>query len=83
MKTQQMFAEGKTKKLYTIEQSDQLLMEFSDILPLNDSKKHSFKGKKNINAEISSYIFEYLAMDSHYFYYIAIHNNLFHLFVLY
>jgi phosphoribosylaminoimidazole-succinocarboxamide synthase len=61
VKTQQIFAEGKTKKLYTLEQGDQLLMEFSDILPLNDSKKHSFKGKKNINTDISAYIFEYLA----------------------
>ena len=61
MDIKEIFVEGSTKKLYTTEQSEQLIMEFLDFLPPEITKKKaSVKGKGAINAEISAYLFEYL-----------------------
>jgi len=58
----EIFVEGSTKKLYTTEQSEQLIMEFLDVLPPEIAKKKaSVKGKGAINAAISAYLFEYLS----------------------
>ncbi len=61
MKIKETFLEGKTKKLYTVEEPDQLIMEFLDVLPQSiSSKGEKVKGKGAINAEISAYLFQYL-----------------------
>ena len=60
MKTSEKLVEGRTKILYKSEQEGQLLMEFLDTLPLDTPRKTSLKGKGAINAEITSYVFEYL-----------------------
>ncbi len=60
MKIQETLAEGKTKKLYTTDQNDQLIMEFLDVLPQDSGKKSTLKGKGAINTAISAYLFEYL-----------------------
>lgn len=60
MKVQETFAEGRTKKLYRTDQGEQLVMEFLDNLPLSGTKKFTLKGKKTINLEITTHLFEYL-----------------------
>ncbi|MBN2366010.1 MAG: phosphoribosylaminoimidazolesuccinocarboxamide synthase [Calditrichaeota bacterium] len=60
MKGQEKYAEGRTKNLYTANQGDQLLMEFTDTLPIQTGKKSTLKGKGAINSEISSFLFGYL-----------------------
>jgi phosphoribosylaminoimidazole-succinocarboxamide synthase len=60
VKVQEKFAEGKTKILYSTDQEDHLLMEFTDTLPFDTAKKSTMKGKGIINSEISSFLFGYL-----------------------
>lgn len=60
MKITEKLVEGRTKVLYKGDQEGQLQMEFLDTLPLDTPRKTSLKGKGIINAEITSYIFEYL-----------------------
>ncbi len=61
MKIQDVLAEGQTKKLYRTDHEEQLVMEFLDNLPVTGTKKVTLKGKKTINLDITSLIFEYLA----------------------
>ncbi len=60
MKAQEIIVEGTTKKIFKTEQSDQLIMEFLDILPQSSNKKLTIKGKGEINASIVTFLFEYL-----------------------
>ncbi|MEJ2633979.1 MAG: phosphoribosylaminoimidazolesuccinocarboxamide synthase [Calditrichia bacterium] len=60
MKIQETLAEGKTKKIYATDETDQLIMEFLDVIPQETSKKATLKGKGAINAAISAYLFDYL-----------------------
>ncbi len=61
MSVKEIFREGSTKKLYTTDQDDQLIMEFLDVLLLNDGKKKvKVSGKGRINAQTSAFLFEYL-----------------------
>lgn len=61
MKIQDTFLEGKTKKLFTTDEPEQLVMEFLDVLPHHISAKPvTVKGKGAINAAISAYLFSYL-----------------------
>ncbi|MEJ2049184.1 MAG: phosphoribosylaminoimidazolesuccinocarboxamide synthase [Calditrichota bacterium] len=61
MKIQEMLVEGQTKKLYRTDLEEQLVMEFLDNLPITGTRKLTLKGKKTINLDISTHIFEYLA----------------------
>jgi len=61
VKIKETFLEGKTKKLYTTDDPEQLIMEFLDVLPQSVSTKgEKVKGKGAINAEITAYLFQYL-----------------------
>jgi phosphoribosylaminoimidazole-succinocarboxamide synthase len=61
LKIQEVLAEGQTKKLYRTDQEEQLVMEFLDNLPITGNRKLTLKGKKTINLDITTLIFEYLA----------------------
>ncbi|MFZ0389668.1 MAG: phosphoribosylaminoimidazolesuccinocarboxamide synthase, partial [Calditrichia bacterium] len=61
MKKQDIFLEGKTKKLYKTDNTDQLLMEFLDTLPETVNSKDSVKGKGAVNSAISAFMFDYLS----------------------
>jgi phosphoribosylaminoimidazole-succinocarboxamide synthase len=61
LKIQDVLAEGQTKKLYRTDHEEQLVMEFLDNLPVTGTKKVTLKGKKTMNLDITSLIFEYLA----------------------
>lgn len=53
--------EGKAKKIFQTEKSDQVLMEFKDSLTaFNALKKGEFKGKGELNCQISTLIFHWL-----------------------
>lgn len=62
--------EGKAKRVYSIEQPDQVYLEFKDSLTaFNAQKKGSFDQKGSINRDIAAFIFEYLkqrGVQSHY-----------------
>ena len=61
MKKKKKIYEGKSKKIYTLDDSDQLIQEFKDDSVVFEGKKsETIKGKGIINKDISSYIFEYL-----------------------
>ncbi len=61
MKKKKKLYEGTSKKIYTLEDSDQLVMEFKDdALVFERSKPEMIKGKAAINKDISVYIFKYL-----------------------
>ncbi len=61
MKVKEAFQDGTTKKLYTTDNADQLVMEFLDEMVSEDGKKKAkVKDKGSISTEISSFFFEYL-----------------------
>lgn len=61
MKKKKKLYEGTSKKIYTLEDSDQLVMEFKDdALVFERSKPEMLKGKGTINKDISAFIFKYL-----------------------
>jgi len=61
VKIQDLFVEGSTKKLYLTDETEKIVIEFTDVLPPSvSSKKVVVKGKGKINLDISTYIFEYL-----------------------
>jgi len=56
-----LLIEGSTKKIYTTSQSDQVIIEFQDVLPKwAAARKKTVNGKAEINNSISSFLFEYL-----------------------
>jgi len=57
----EILVEGKTKKLYTVKEQNQLVMEFLNTLKGDSKQKDTLKGKGAINTEISAFMFEYLA----------------------
>ncbi len=64
MDTQQMLYEGKGKKLFITQNTDEVLVEFKDDLTaFNAEKKGSEQGKGALNCEISTAIFELLAKE--------------------
>ncbi len=61
MKKKKKLYEGRSKKIYTLEDSDQLIMEFKDdALVFEKIKSEAIKGKATINKDISLYIYSYL-----------------------
>ena len=53
--------EGKAKKVYTTDESDQLILSYkNDATAFNGKKKDEFEGKGRLNNLITSNIFEYL-----------------------
>lgn len=61
MDIKEVIAEGSTKKVYATNQSDQVVIEFLDTLPLTVSKqKEKVKGKAEINNAVCAHLFEYL-----------------------
>lgn len=61
MKKKKKLYEGKSKKLYALDDSDQLIQEFKDDAAIFErTKAEVIKGKGIINKDISAYLFEYL-----------------------
>ena len=61
MKKKKKLYEGRSKKLYILDDSDQLIQEFKDDASIFEGKKAEvIKGKGVINKEISAFLFEYL-----------------------
>ena len=62
--SQRMIYEGKAKKIFETEVSNQLMMEFKDSLTaFNAQKKGQFEGKGFLNCAISTYIFKLLSKN--------------------
>ena len=60
MKKKKLY-EGNTKRKYSVDKEDQLLLEFKDDIGIvEEGKKKTIKGKGAICSEISSYLFQYL-----------------------
>ena len=58
MKKKKKLYEGRSKKIYAREDSDQLIMEFkNDAVVYERSKSEMIKCKANINKDISVYIY--------------------------
>ncbi len=61
MKKKKKIFEGRSKKIYTLEDTDQLVQEFKDeAVAFEVTKPHQVKGRGIINKDISVYLFEYL-----------------------
>lgn len=61
MKKKKKIYEGRTKKLYETDDSEQLILEFTDGKTIYDGEdRYDVKGKGVINNQISSHLFEYL-----------------------
>ncbi|MFZ5519348.1 MAG: phosphoribosylaminoimidazolesuccinocarboxamide synthase [Candidatus Zhuqueibacterota bacterium] len=61
MKKKKKLYEGKTKKLYAIEEQEQLIQEFKDDISSSDGNiTGTIKGKGATNKQISATLFEYL-----------------------
>lgn len=61
MKKKKKLYEGKSKKIYSLDDSDQLIQEFKDdAVVFEGSKSEMIKGKGVINKDVSVYIFGYL-----------------------
>ncbi|GAB4365637.1 MAG: phosphoribosylaminoimidazolesuccinocarboxamide synthase [Calditrichia bacterium] len=59
MEAKELILESKTKKLYSTNNEDQIVIEFLDTIP-GLKQKSTMKGKAEINLDISAFIFEYL-----------------------
>ena len=61
MKKKKKLYEGTSKKIYALEDSDQLVLEYKDeALVFERNKPEMIKGKGAINKDISAFIFKYL-----------------------
>lgn len=61
MEIKDVLVDGKTKKVYNTDQSDQVIIEYKDTLPAKfEPKKKSAKGKGELACAISAFLFEYL-----------------------
>lgn len=61
MKKKKKLYEGKAKKLYTVDDADQLIQEFKDdAAGFDGTETGVIKGKGTINKDISAFLFEYL-----------------------
>ena len=61
MDKRELLFEGSSKRFYTTDRDNLLVMEFKDdFLDQNGSKKSRIPGKGEINAGISSFLFQYL-----------------------
>ncbi len=61
LKKKKKLHDGRTKKLYSLEESDQLVQEFKDdAVGFEASSSEPIKGKGMINKEISCFLFHYL-----------------------
>ena len=68
--------EGKAKKIYAHEDLDKVIIEFKDdATAFNALKKEKFKGKGELNCQISSKIFEYLAENDISTHYLGVKNK--------
>jgi len=62
LKKKKKIYEGKTKKVYTTAEPDQLIQEFKDETTASDGKKKEvIKVKGIINNQVSAFLFEYLS----------------------
>lgn len=60
MKKKKLY-EGNTKKCYSVDKEDQLILDFKDDINVSDNgKKKTIKGKGAICSEISCYLFQYV-----------------------
>ena len=65
MQNHKLIYEGKAKKIYQTEMANQVLMEFKDSLTaFNALKKGEFKGKGELNCQISTLIFKLLTKSN-------------------
>ena len=61
LEKEQLFYDGKMKKLFNTNNPDYLFMEFkNEVAPLNGRKTIKVRGKGQTNTEVSSYIFQFL-----------------------
>ncbi len=61
MEIKDVLVDGKTKKVYNTDQSDQVIIEYKDTLPARyQPKKKTAKGKGELACAISAFLFEYL-----------------------
>lgn len=61
MKKKKKLYEGKTKKIYTVDEQEQLIQEFKDdVYSADGQSAGTIKGKGTINKQISTTLFEYL-----------------------
>lgn len=61
MKKKKKIYEGKSKKVYAVDDSDQLIHEFKDdAVVFESTRTELIKGKGIINKDIACYLFEYL-----------------------
>lgn len=61
LEKEQLFHDGKMKKLFTTSNPEYLFMEFkNEAVPIDGKKTKKVRGKAQINNEISSYIFQFL-----------------------
>src|SRR5688572_1932669 len=65
MEKQELLYEGKAKKIYATDQENILWLEYKDdATAFNGEKKSSIAGKKVLNNEISSLLFEVLHKEN-------------------
>lgn len=61
MRKKKKLYEGKTKKIYAVDEQEQLIQEFKDdVIGTDGQVAGSIKGKGSINKQISAMLFEYL-----------------------
>ncbi len=61
LEKEHLLIDGHVKKLYTTSHPDYLLMEFkNDLIPIDGKKTTRIRGKAQINADVSSYIYQFL-----------------------
>ena len=72
----QFIYEGKAKKIFAYEDSDEVIIEFKDdATAFNALKKAKFEGKGELNCLISSKIFEFLIKNNIPTHYIGLKSN--------
>lgn len=56
-----LLVEGHVKKIFTTSHPEYVMMEFkNDLIPLDGKKSVKIRGKAQLNAEVASYIFQFL-----------------------
>ncbi|MGH1362431.1 MAG: phosphoribosylaminoimidazolesuccinocarboxamide synthase [Calditrichia bacterium] len=60
MEIKDVLVQGSVKKVYSTNNAEQAVVEFSDTVSANGKKKSSMNGKAELNNAISAYMFEYL-----------------------
>jgi phosphoribosylaminoimidazole-succinocarboxamide synthase len=61
LEKEQLFHDGKMKKLFSTSNPDYLFMEFkNEVIPIDGKKAKKVRGKAQINSDVSSYVFQFL-----------------------